>query len=159
MNTIEKVELQLLRSSDYDELLDLMKACYPGISDPEWKKKHTDKLLSLFPQGQIIIRVDGQIRACALAFIIDYSLFEEKHFYVEITGNFSFSTHNPDGDVMYGLDLFVHPDFRGLRLGRRMYDYRKELCEELNLKGIVLGGRIPNYHKHHEEKSKKQGDL
>jgi len=151
MNTIEKVELQLLSSSDYDELLDLMKACYPGISDPEWKNSHIDKLLTLFPQGQIIIRVDGKIRACALSFIIDYSLFEEKHFYVEITGNFSFSTHNPDGDVMYGLDLFVHPDFRGLRLGRRMYDYRKELCEELNLKGIVLGGRIPNYHKHHKE--------
>jgi len=27
-----------------------------------------------------------------------------------------------------------------------MYDYRKELCESLNLKSIMFGGRIPNYH-------------
>lgn len=156
MKTIEKVELQLLDSSDYGELRDLMKACYPEISNPEWNKTHIEKLLSLFPEGQIIVRVDGQIAACALSFIIDYTLFDEKHTYIEITGNFTFGTHTSDGDVMYGLDLFVHPDFRGLRLGRRMYDYRKELCEELNLKGIVLGGRIPNYHKHHEEMGVKE---
>jgi hypothetical protein len=33
-------------------------------------------------------------------------------------------------------------------LGRRLYDARKELCELLNLRSIILGGRIPNYHKH-----------
>ena len=27
-----------------------------------------------------------------------------------------------------------------------MYEYRKDLCETLNLKAIMFGGRIPNYH-------------
>jgi predicted amidohydrolase len=35
-----------------------------------------------------------------------------------------------------------------LRLGRRLYDARKELCEQLNLKAIVFAGRIPNYAQH-----------
>ena len=48
------------------------------------------------------------------------------------------------GNKLYGIDIFIRPKFRGLRLGRRLYDYRKELCEKLNLKGIVFGGRIPN---------------
>lgn len=51
----------------------------------------------------------------------------------------------------YRLDCFVKfitPEFRGLRLGRRLYEYRKELCEKLNLKSILFGGRIPNYYKH-----------
>ena len=39
----------------------------------------------------------------------------------------------------------MHEDYRGMRLGRRLYDARKELCEHLNLKGIIVGGRIPNY--------------
>ena len=43
--------------------------------------------------------------------------------------------------------FFVHPDYRDLRLGRRLYDARKELCENMNLRGIVVGGRIPGYHK------------
>lgn len=44
--------------------------------------------------------------------------------------------------------MFIHPDYRGLRLARRMYEYRKELCEKLNLKAIMFGGRIPNYYKY-----------
>ncbi len=156
MNAIEKVDLKTLDLSDYDELEALMKDCYPNIENPEWKKPQLEKLLSLFPEGQIVIKVDGKIVACALAFITHYSRFEEDHTYSEITGNFSFDTHSEDGDVMYGLDLFVHPDYRGMRLGRRMYDYRKNLCEDMNLRGIVLGGRIPNYHKYHEELSAKE---
>ena len=38
--------------------------------------------------------------------------------------------------------------YRGLRLARRMYEYRKELCETFDLKAIMFGGRIPNYHKY-----------
>ncbi|MCB1309490.1 MAG: carbon-nitrogen hydrolase family protein, partial [Leptospiraceae bacterium] len=32
--------------------------------------------------------------------------------------------------------------------GRRLYDARKQLCEELNLRRIIAGGRIPLYHKY-----------
>ena len=55
---------------------------------------------------------------------------------------------NRKGNILYGIEVFIHPDYRGLRLARRMYDYRKELCESLNLKAIMFGGRIPNYHKY-----------
>ena len=70
------------------------------------------------------------------------------HTYARVTGNETFDTHNPNGNILYGIEVFIHPDYRGLRLGRRMYDYRKELCERLNLKAIMFGGRIPNYHKY-----------
>jgi predicted amidohydrolase len=42
-----------------------------------------------------------------------------------------------------------------LRLGRRLYDARKELCEQLNLKAIVFAGRIPNYREHAKKMSPK----
>ena len=32
-----------------------------------------------------------------------------------------------------------------------MYEYRKELCETLNLKAIMFGGRIPNYYKYADQ--------
>ena len=53
------------------------------------------------------------------------------------------SGHDPEGNALYGVDVFVDPDYRGLRLGRRLYDARKQLCETLNLKSIIFGGRIP----------------
>ncbi|RYZ48654.1 MAG: carbon-nitrogen hydrolase, partial [Sphingobacteriales bacterium] len=52
---------------------------------------------------------------------------------------------------LYGVEVFVHPGYRGLRLGRRLYDARKELCEQLNLEAIVFGGRMPNYHEYADE--------
>ncbi|MEG2820888.1 MAG: carbon-nitrogen hydrolase family protein, partial [Muribaculaceae bacterium] len=68
----------------------------------------------------------------------------------KVTGNETFKTHNANGNILYGIEVFIHPEYRGLRLARRMYDYRKELCENLNLKAIMFGGRIPNYHKYAE---------
>jgi predicted amidohydrolase len=43
-----------------------------------------------------------------------------------------------------------------MRLARRLYDARKELCEKLNLKSIVFGGRIPGYSAHVNEMSPKE---
>ncbi len=57
---------------------------------------------------------------------------------------------------MYGIEIFVDPEFRELRLARRLYDARKELCEKLNLKSIIVGGRIPNYHLHSHELSPRE---
>src|SRR5690606_10331530 len=61
-----------------------------------------------------------------------------------------------EGDVLYGIEVFIHPKYRGLRLGRRLYDARKDLCENLNLRAIIFGGRLPNYHKYADTLTPKQ---
>jgi len=57
---------------------------------------------------------------CALSIIVDETRLEKQYTYRDITGNFTFSTHDPSGDILYGIDVFIKPEFRGLRLGRRM---------------------------------------
>ena len=84
-------------------------------------------LIKKFPEGQVVIKINNQIAGCALSIIVDYDKFDDNHTYKEITGNYTFNTHTNDGDMMYGIDIFIKPEFRGLRLGRRLYDYRKEL--------------------------------
>ncbi|PWN05885.1 bifunctional GNAT family N-acetyltransferase/carbon-nitrogen hydrolase family protein [Rhodohalobacter mucosus] len=148
MKNIEKIDLEYLKFSDYKELQDLMHTCYPKINDPAWSKEQIRTLTSIFPEGQVVIKIDGRLVACAMAIIIDYSRFDDNHTYLDVTGNDSFNTHTPDGDTLYGLDMMVDPEFRGMRLGRRLYDYRKELCEELNLRSIIIGGRLPSFHKY-----------
>jgi len=153
---IENVELSYLSFDDYEDLKQVMIEAYHTMPNAYWKEFHVNKLLELFPEGQIVVKVNGEIAGCALSIIIDSDKFHDQHSYNEITGNFTFDTHDPEGDTLYGIDVFVKPNFRGLRLGRRMYDYRKELCEKLNLKRIVFGGRIPNYHKYASELTPKQ---
>ncbi|MEO0730778.1 MAG: carbon-nitrogen hydrolase family protein, partial [Pseudomonadota bacterium] len=53
--------------------------------------------------------------------------------------------HNPDGDYLYGMEVSVDPRYRRLRIGKRLYKARKNLCEEWTLRGIVFGGRMPGY--------------
>ncbi len=145
---IENVELKFLDLNDYQELKMAMKEVYKNIPDNYWEEKQIKSLIKLFPEGQAVIKVNGQLAGCSLSIIVDYDRFEDNHTYQEITGQETFSTHTEEGDVLYGIDVFIKPEFRGLRLGRRLYDYRKELCEKLNLKSIAFGGRIPNYHEY-----------
>jgi len=153
---IQNVELSYLSFDDYEDLKKVMIEAYHTMPNAYWKEFHVNKLLEIFPEGQIVVKVNAEIAGCALSIIIDSDRLLDQHTYSEITGNFTFDTHDPEGDTLYGIDVFVKPNFRGLRLGRRMYDYRKELCEKLNLERIVFGGRIPNYHKYASEMSPKQ---
>ncbi len=152
---IRKIELRNLEFSDYRELKEAMLEAYPDWENPAWTEGQIRKLLDIFPDGQLVILADGKVVGSALSIVIHYEDFEGDESYDAITGNYSFNTHNPSGDVLYGIEVFVHPAYRGLRLGRRLYDARKELCEQLNLKGILFGGRIPNYNKYAGELSPK----
>ncbi len=144
---INKVEVRQLRLSDYDELAQSFKRVYAD-KDVFWTYDQIKTLTQIFPEGQIVTVVDNKIVGCALSIIVDYNLVKGDHTYAQVTGNETFNTHNPHGNILYGIEVFIHPEYRGLRLARRMYDYRKDLCETLNLKAIMFGGRIPNYHKY-----------
>jgi predicted amidohydrolase/GNAT superfamily N-acetyltransferase len=156
IQNIENIELQFLTLDDYQELKDAMIQAYSNMPNSYWKESHIKSLIQKFPEGQIVIKVNDQLAGCALSIIVDYDKFDDHHTYKEITGNYTFDTHNKKGDVLYGIDVFIKPEYRGLRLGRRLYDYRKELCEKLNLRGIAFGGRIPNYHKYSDTLTPKQ---
>jgi predicted amidohydrolase/GNAT superfamily N-acetyltransferase len=153
---IENIELTYLSYGDYQELKKAMIESYSTMPNSYWKEHHIQSLIDKFPEGQVVVKVDNQIAGCALSIVLDYDKFDNKHTYKEITGDYSFKTHTSEGDMLYGIDVFIKPEFRGLRLGRRLYDYRKELCERMNLKGIAFGGRIPNYHKFMEDMTPKE---
>jgi predicted amidohydrolase/GNAT superfamily N-acetyltransferase len=142
-----KLVLRPLERSDFSAIKEMMDELYPNMGGA-WTPEQLINLLTIFPEGQLCIADKGKMVATALALIVDYSRFGDNHTYAEITGQGSFSTHDPNGDTLYGIDIFVHKDYRHLRLGRRLYDARKELCEQLNLRAIIAGGRIPGYRKY-----------
>lgn len=153
---IDSINLELLKLSDYQELKKAMVSSYRSMPDAYWKEPHIETLINKFPEGQVVIKINGQLAGCALSIIVHEDRLEGEHTYVDVTENFTFDSHSDDGDLLYGIDVFIKPEFRGLRLGRRLYDYRKELCEKLNLKGIVFGGRIPNYHRYADQMGPKE---
>ena len=156
MSDIEKVEIRQLTKDDYHELIASMKEAYATLGGPLWSEANIDRLIDIFPEGQIAAVVDDKVVGCALSLIVKYDHFSDEHTYAEITGNYTFDTHTPKGDTLYGIEIFIRLEFRGLRLGRRLYDARKEICEKLNLRAIVFGGRIPGYSEHSNELTPKE---
>ena len=153
INEIEhKLNIRHLTVGDYSAIHNIFTKVYKGLSAP-WSEQEFHCLLRLFPEGQICIEDKGRPVAVALALIIDFSLYGDQHSYDQIVTNGTFGGHDPEGDYLYGIDVYTDPDFQQMRLGRRLYDARKELAENLNLKGILLGGRISGYHKHSGEMS------
>jgi predicted amidohydrolase/ribosomal protein S18 acetylase RimI-like enzyme len=153
---IENIELVYLKLSDYKQLKAAMIAAFDNLDDPYWERVEIKSLIEQFPEGQVVIKVNGKLAGCALSICVKAKEVERKHNYRDITGDYTFNTHDPEGEILYGIDVFISPEFRGLRLGRRLYDYRKELAEKLNLRSIVFAGRIPNYHLHSKELSVRQ---
>lgn len=147
----ETIEVRPLTAEDYHDLKESMVSAYSDMQGNYWREGTIQRLISLFPEGQIAVAVNGKVVGCALSIIVDYEKYGDDHTYEQITGFYTFSTHNPKGDILYGIEVFVNPDYRGKRLARRLYDARKVLCEHLNLEGIVAGGRIPNYEKYAEQ--------
>jgi len=96
-----------------------------------------------FPEGQFVAIYNDEVVGYAATFIIDQAVALAKHDWKTITGNGFASRHNPLGDVLYGFEVMVDPATRGLRIGQRLYNARKELCQGKNLKGIVFAGRMP----------------
>ena len=150
------IEVRPLTINDYNDLKKSMIEAYHGSAGGIWTKTNISDLISLFPEGQLCVEVDGKVVACALAIITNPKDVYSGHTYKEIIDNGKFTTHTPDGSILYGIEVFVHPEYRSLRLGRRLYDARKELCEEMNLKSIVAGGRIPKYHEHSDTLTPRQ---
>ncbi len=147
-----RLSLRTISANDYTQLAALMDLVFPDVGGA-WPETTIMDLITQFPDGQICI-VDGdKIVAAALTIKVSYNRYSLPHTYYDIVNQNDVIQNNPSGDAMYGLDVFVHPDYRGLRLGRRLYDARKELCRNHNFKAILAGGRIPHYHKYADQLS------
>ena len=148
----EELHLQMrnLRDEDYPQLKSLMDSIYNDIGGA-WEEHTIRKLIKEFPEGQICLEDNGKMLGVALTVKVTYERFSNPHRYDDLLGKRDTILNEKDGDALYGLDVLIHPEYRGYRLGRRLYDARKELCKQHNLKAILAGGRIVNYHKYARE--------
>ena len=147
MKTDYKLTLRNIKLEDYKDIDELTRIIYGSMTGGYWRFDSIKNLLETFPDGQICIEDKGKVIAFALSIIISDNDLDDEHTYKEIITNGTFSTHDPEGQLLYGIEVTVSKEYQGMRLGRRLYDGRKSICERMNLKGIIAGGRMPNYHK------------
>ena len=134
------------RPEHADQLAHLQTVVFPTLADEErFKAPHYRKHLELFPEGQFV-GLDGDRVVAATATIrLHFDFNHLTHTFAEIIQGGWLTSHEPDGDWLYGADIGVHPDHRGRGLAQALYAARQELVWALGLKGQVTAGMLSGY--------------
>lgn len=138
-----KTIVRQLTMDDFDALVEMQLLCFPGMKP--WQREQIASQINIFPEGQLCVEVEGRLAASASSLIVEYDPYLAWHDWMKVADDGYIRNHNKKGDTLYGIEIMVHPEFRGMKLSRRLYDARKELCRERNLARIIIAGRIPGY--------------
>lgn len=121
--------------------------CYPTLHESEiLDRNHFANHIRVFPEGQIVVEKEGVVVASASTFRCDFP--EHDSTFLEETDNLWITNVQiADGDWMYGIDMGVLPEYRGLGLSKEMYKARHEVCKLLGMKGQIIAGMTIGYGK------------
>lgn len=141
------VTIRILKKEDIPQIVELQKASFPVMASKGvyWKPDQLEAHIKLFPQGQFVAEYHGKIVGSCSSLITKLEPEYKEHTWKEVCGDSYFKNHNPNGDTLYGADVSSHPEHRRLGIATKLYDARKNLTMELNLRRIIAGGRLSNY--------------
>ena len=154
LQKFETLRLRNLTMGDFDALVALQLKCFPGMKP--WRREQIASQLAIFPEGQTVIELEGRIIASSGSLIVDSASHGDWHDWKLSTDDGYIRNHEPKGDTLYGIEIMVDPEFRGMKLSRRLYDARKALVRARNLTGIMIGGRIVGYGKYADQMSARE---
>ncbi len=140
------------RPEHVEQCAALQPRCYPTLAvEEQFTAEQYANHIRIFPEGQFVAieASTGRVVGATAGFLawyerIDPAFFQGHRFIEAIAGGW-LTHHNPQGNYYYGVDLCVHPDYRGRGIARRLYDARKQLCRQLGLRGQVIGGMMPGF--------------
>jgi 4-aminobutyrate aminotransferase/(S)-3-amino-2-methylpropionate transaminase len=128
------------------QLEELQRVCFPTLADAErFKAAHYRRHLELFPDGQLVVLDGDAVVGATTTLRLHFDFDHVTHTFAEIIQGGWLTSHEPDGDWLYGADVGVHPAYRGRGLGLALYAARQEVVWRLGLKGQVTAGMIPGY--------------
>jgi predicted amidohydrolase/ribosomal protein S18 acetylase RimI-like enzyme len=145
------VKVRRATKADIPKLIALNRAAYPVLAreNAAWSENHLLSHQRIFPDGQLVAEANGKVVGAAATLIVDMGPDPLRaHTWAGITDSGYFTNHDPGADTLYGADVYVHPDARGMGIGAALYEGRRQLCRRLNKRRILAGGRLWNYHEH-----------
>ena len=149
MSDRKKLIVRTAKIADVAAIYDLVKRVYTDM-----EPYGADQLrgqINNFPDGVLIAEYEQQVVGYCATIRLTGERSLKPHTWTDITGNGFGSTHDPDGEYLYGYEVCVDAEFRGLRIGQRLYRERRDLCVALGLKGIVFGGRLPGLKRRYKQ--------
>ncbi len=123
----------------------LQRACFPAPfpEDLLFSGDDVAEHIRRFPEGQFVAVHEGLVVGSCTNMLASREDWDAHRGWADAIGGLSLARHNPDGTVLYGVDISIHPEFRGQGLARRFYQKRFDLVQELGLEFYGTVCRLP----------------
>lgn len=120
---------------------------FPNLAEDEiLHEAHYLKHLEIFPEGQLVAvdgnRIIGGTTTMRYHFDLENP---EHHTFSETVAGGWLTNHQPDGEWLYGIDVSVHPDYRGIGIAKTFYQLRNQIAKQLGCKGQLTVGMLNGY--------------
>lgn len=125
---------------------------YPTLSPEElFTADHIAHHTHIFPEGQFVAidTTSGKAVGMCAGYLTEHKKIGKRKF-LDVISQGWLDEHNPNASYYYGVDMSILPSYRGKGIARMLYEARKKVCIELNLKGIVICGIMPGFAKFKE---------
>ena len=135
-----------MQAKDAAALEELQRIVFPTLADEE--RLHAPQYLrhlAVFPAGQFVIEEAGAVVGMTTTMRIDFDFEHYRHSFEELFAGGWLDRHEPDGAWLYGLDIGIHPDWRGRGLARNLYRARQQIVHTLGLRGQLTAGMMNGY--------------
>lgn len=143
----DDLQVRPMQLTDVEQCEALQHIVFPKLADEEiLHAPQYSRHLEIFPEGQYVITDGLSVIASTSTMRYLYDPADTSHHtFFETMGGGWLTTHMPNGDWLYGLDLGVHPAYRGKGLAKELYRARQDTCVQLNLKGQMMVGMLNGY--------------
>ena len=135
-----------MQAKDAAALEALQRIVFPTLADEErFHALQYLRHLAVFPAGQFVIEESGVVVGMTTTMRMDFDFEHYRHNFEELFAGGWLDRHEPDGAWLYGLDIGIHPDWRGRGLARLLYRARQQIVRTLGLMGQLTAGMMNGY--------------
>jgi len=140
---IQIVQTQIEHAKQLEKLQEIV---FPTL-DPEERfiEAHYHKHVELFPEGQFVALHDDKVVGMTSSIRLDFGLDHLHHTFADIIQGGWLTSHQPDGEWLYGADIGIHPEYRRQGIARGLYQARHHTVHHFKLKGQVTVGMMNGY--------------
>jgi GNAT superfamily N-acetyltransferase len=129
-----------------EALEELQILCFPTLDDRErFKRAHYRKHIDLFPEGQFVALDGEKVVGMTSTIRMRFDFAHIDHTFADVIQGGWLTSHEPDGDWLYGADIGTHPEYRRRGIARGLYAARHLTARRLGLEGQVTVGMLRGY--------------
>lgn len=130
----------------FEGVIELQRLAFPEPFDENllWKKEHLQSHIDKFPLGQFVAIDNHKVVGSCSNTLISQAWYDQHLSWEKTVGGSFLDTFEEQGEVMYGLDISVHPDYRRMGMGKKFYEERI-FISELLCEMYATACRIPDF--------------